>query len=126
MQRGMQARECSVKRGDAPLYMLTLDSAQVSGHHEQQELQKLIFKFVRESILCGSCCGPETVILVEGRKKKKNVLLDCKSCGMRTTLDPTLRFVKWMALHPPDLTTGNWGQVRGKLNVLEGTVCLRR
>ncbi|EKX44362.1 translation initiation factor 5 [Guillardia theta CCMP2712] len=75
--------------------------AWISGKHLQSDLQLMIFRFIRETVLCRRCSNPETLVKVGGQKKKKTVSLDCHSCGHLTEMHMTQKFVKWMALHPP-------------------------
>lgn len=85
--------------------------AWVSGKHDQGDLQKLVFRFVRECCLCRKCAGPETAVVVEGKKKRKIVSLDCKSCGAKTQMDQSARFTKWISSRPPSEAMAAWGQV---------------
>ncbi len=76
--------------------------AWLSGKHEPQTLQLLVFSFIRESVLCGSCSNPETSISISGKRKKRMVMLMCGACGASTPVPPTTKFAKWMAQHPPE------------------------
>lgn len=71
--------------------------AYLSGHHELQVLQKSVYEFIRDTVMCGHCRNPETVCGVEGKKNKLTVFLTCKGCGNRTDLDSTKKIVKSMA-----------------------------
>jgi translation initiation factor 2 beta subunit (eIF-2beta)/eIF-5 len=54
--------------------------AYLTGHHCVEDLQQLTFEFIREYVLC-KCGSPETLLLVEGKKKNKVCRLQCHSCG---------------------------------------------
>merc|ERR1712151_605158 len=76
--------------------------AYVAGHHGEDVIQKHILAFVRDAVLCAHCSNPETTCCIEGNKKNKSLFLSCKSCGNRTSLDSSDRFVKYMLQHPLD------------------------
>eukprot|EP00283_Hemiselmis_rufescens_P019961 CAMPEP_0173436892 /NCGR_PEP_ID=MMETSP1357-20121228/17508_1 /TAXON_ID=77926 /ORGANISM="Hemiselmis rufescens, Strain PCC563" /LENGTH=320 /DNA_ID=CAMNT_0014402043 /DNA_START=243 /DNA_END=1202 /DNA_ORIENTATION=+ len=75
--------------------------AYVTGAMETQKIQAIVFKFIRETVQCGNCKGPETSVHIEGKKKNAVLYLTCKGCGGRTDLDNSDRFVKYMISHPP-------------------------
>lgn len=82
--------------------------AYVTGHHDVSEIQQHILNFIQEFVMCQHCDNPETSCHLEGKKKHKTVFLTCKSCGRRTDLDSTNRFVKHMAQHlPQDIVKGH-------------------
>lgn len=54
--------------------------AYITGHHDQHMLQSLVFDFVTDYVLC-KCGSPETLLRVEGKKKRKTCQLQCHSCG---------------------------------------------
>ena len=83
--------------------------AWISGKHEWKDLQVLVFKFIRDTVLCRQCLGPETTVQISGRKKRKTVVLDCGSCGATCDVPQTTKFAKWMALHPP-AEAASWGR----------------
>jgi len=79
-----------------------IHKAYIAGHHGDEIIQKLILAFVRDTVMCVHCGNPETTCGIEGSKKHKSLFLCCKSCGNRTSLDTSDRFVKYMLQHPPD------------------------
>lgn len=79
-----------------------IQKAYIAGHHGEEIIQKHILAFVRDAVMCVHCCNPETTCGIEGTKKHKSLFLSCKSCGNRTSLDSSDRFVKYMLQHPPD------------------------
>lgn len=54
--------------------------AYLTGHHEPAMLQALVFRFVGEYVQC-KCGSPETLLYVEGKKRRKVCRLRCHSCG---------------------------------------------
>jgi translation initiation factor 2 beta subunit (eIF-2beta)/eIF-5 len=54
--------------------------AYLTGHHDAEALQQLMFAFIREYVLC-KCGSPETLLYVDGKKKNKVARLQCHSCG---------------------------------------------
>lgn len=54
--------------------------AYLTGHHSSEDLQQLVFSFIRDYVLC-KCGSPETWLHVEGKKKSKVGRLQCHSCG---------------------------------------------
>ena len=55
-------------------------NAYLTGHHDAEQLQQLIFSFIYEYVLC-KCGSPETLLYVEGKKRNKVGRLRCHSCG---------------------------------------------
>jgi translation initiation factor 5 len=62
--------------------------AWLSGKHAQVDLQLLVFKFIRESVLCPACSNPETSISISGKRKKRAVMLTCGACGASSQACP--------------------------------------
>ena len=86
--------------------------AWLSGKHEQEHLQLLVFRFIRETVLCPSCLNPETTVSIAGKRKRRAVMLTCGACGVESLVPPSTRFVKWMAQHPPQANDiSSWGRV---------------
>lgn len=81
-----------------------IQKAYVTGAMKLEDIQACCFKFINNYVMCGTCNNPETVVTVSGKKKSMTIVLVCKGCGAKTTLDATDRFVKFMTLHPPALT----------------------
>jgi translation initiation factor 5 len=55
----------------------------INGAHEASKLQDHLDGFINKFVLCKSCKNPETDINI----KDGHILLDCKACGQRTTVD---------------------------------------
>jgi translation initiation factor 2 beta subunit (eIF-2beta)/eIF-5 len=89
------------------------EKAYIAGHHDLKLLQQQVVSFVRDFVMCEHCNNPETSCGLEGSKKNKAVFLSCKSCGRRTYLDSTNRFVKHMAQHLPADTVQGHAQPAG-------------
>jgi len=77
--------------------------AYVTGNMSLEDLQAAVYKFIREHVTCRKCNNPETIATITGKKKNATIVLICKSCGGKTPLDPTDRFVKYQVQHPPPL-----------------------
>lgn len=54
--------------------------AYLTGHHDAAQLQQFVFGFIQEYVLC-KCGSPETLLYVEGKKRRKTAKLRCHSCG---------------------------------------------
>lgn len=52
----------------------------LTGHHDAAQLQQLVFGFIQDYVLC-KCGSPETMLYVEGKKRRKTAKLRCHSCG---------------------------------------------
>eukprot|EP01063_Lacrimia_lanifica_P001092 TRINITY_DN10515_c0_g2_i1.p1 TRINITY_DN10515_c0_g2~~TRINITY_DN10515_c0_g2_i1.p1 ORF type:complete len:307 (+),score=131.12 TRINITY_DN10515_c0_g2_i1:59-979(+) len=57
----------------------------VMGKHEQDRLQASLFMYIERFVLCKACRNPETRTVVD---EKKDVWLQCRSCGKETPVDP--------------------------------------
>lgn len=55
-------------------------AAYLTGHHDAAQLQQFVFGFIQEYVLC-KCGSPETLLYVEGKKRRKTAKLRCHSCG---------------------------------------------
>eukprot|EP00929_Paragymnodinium_shiwhaense_P108001 TRINITY_DN74334_c0_g1_i1.p1 TRINITY_DN74334_c0_g1~~TRINITY_DN74334_c0_g1_i1.p1 ORF type:complete len:410 (-),score=111.39 TRINITY_DN74334_c0_g1_i1:162-1391(-) len=88
--------------------------AYLAGHHDRQDMQRHVVTFIQEFVMCKRCNNPETSCEVEGNKKKRQLFLSCKSCGGRSNLDSSDKFVKYMSQHlPQDADHGHAQHVRG-------------
>jgi len=76
--------------------------AYVTGNQELAKLQELVFTFIKKFVMCKACNNPETQVSFSGGKKKKDIILNCISCGSKSTVDPLERFCKFIIQHPPD------------------------
>lgn len=94
------------KDGDKKMY--------VAGHHDPKVLQQQTITFVQDFVMCKRCGNPETSCMAEGRKRNLDLILACKSCGARSKLESTNKFVKFMVQHlPQDLAQGHAQTGRG-------------
>lgn len=55
----------------------------INGAHQSDKLQDSLDGFINKFVLCKDCKNPETEFVV----KDGRILLDCKACGQRTTVD---------------------------------------
>jgi translation initiation factor 5 len=69
----VQLSNCRNSRDSAGSYL--------TGHHNATKLQQLVFEFISAYVLCSSCHSPETLLRVEGKKRRKVCKLTCHSCG---------------------------------------------
>jgi len=82
---------CKIEKGTGKAY--------VTGFHSEAVLQSYVLKFIQETVMCHHCRNPETSCVLEGKKKSRVLYLSCKSCGERSDLDSSNRFVKVMINH---------------------------
>ncbi|KAK0722861.1 eukaryotic translation initiation factor 5 [Lasiosphaeria miniovina] len=59
----------------------------INGAHEASKLQELLDGFITKFVLCRECKNPETVVNI----KDGRILLDCKACGQRSSVEPQLK-----------------------------------
>lgn len=55
----------------------------INGAHEAGKLQDHLDGFINKFVLCKNCKNPETDVKIENDR----ILLDCKACGQRTSVD---------------------------------------
>jgi len=55
----------------------------INGAHQSDKLQESLDGFINKFVLCKDCKNPETEFVI----KDGRILLDCKACGQRTTVD---------------------------------------
>ena len=53
----------------------------INGHHSNDDIQKIIFDYVNNYLICSSCSIPELIPYVEGKKKRKTLHFRCSACG---------------------------------------------
>lgn len=94
-----------------------LSLSYVTGHHDPGLVQEQILNFIKDAVTCRKCTSPETSCHTEGSKKHKVLSLQCKSCGERSDLDPTDRFVKYMTSHHAEDATYGHAAQNGNTNV---------
>ncbi|KAH7650386.1 translation initiation factor eIF Tif5p [Cryptosporidium bovis] len=69
----------------------------VNGAHQQNDLQKLMDKFIQMYVLCPSCELPEIDIVV----KKERVSCKCNACGHIGALDNNHKITTYISKNPP-------------------------
>ncbi|KAK3375052.1 domain found in IF2B/IF5-domain-containing protein [Podospora didyma] len=69
----------------------------INGAHEASKLQELLDGFIAKFVLCKGCKNPETVVhIVDGK-----ILLDCKACGHRSSVEPQLKLTGFILKNVP-------------------------
>ena len=65
----------------------------IKGTHDQATLQKVIFRFISEWVLCSECKNPETQIYLKFKTKTKThkAKVYCKSCSANYNTDTQLK-----------------------------------
>ena len=77
-----------------------IDKFYISGKHDVLKVQNVIFKFIKDYVMCFKCKVPDTIPIVTGNKKNSTVSLKCRCCNFIKELDNSDRFVKFMVQHP--------------------------
>lgn len=69
----------------------------INGAHEAGKLQDQLDGFISKFVLCKNCKNPETDVVI----KDGNILLDCKACGQRSTIDLRLKLSGFILKNAP-------------------------
>ncbi|KAK3379442.1 domain found in IF2B/IF5-domain-containing protein [Lasiosphaeria ovina] len=69
----------------------------INGAHEASKLQELLDGFITKFVLCRECKNPETVVNI----KDGRILLDCKACGQRSSVEPQLKLTGFILKNVP-------------------------
>ncbi|KAF7459064.1 putative eukaryotic translation initiation factor 5 [Cryptosporidium felis] len=69
----------------------------VNGAHQQNDLQRLMDKFIQMYVLCPNCELPEIDIIV----KKERVNCKCNACGYIGALDNNHKITTYISKNPP-------------------------
>lgn len=81
----------------------------VNGAHQQNDLQRLMDKFIQMYVLCPNCELPEIDIIV----KKERVSCKCNACGYIGALDNNHKITTYISKNPPgglESTMGSKGK----------------
>jgi translation initiation factor 5 len=71
----------------------------VNGSHDPDKLQNLLYKFIKQFVLCSKCSNPETSLTIV----KSNINQKCIACGYETTIPKALhKLTTFIVNHPPD------------------------
>lgn len=78
----------------------------VQGEHSQKKIQKFIYKYIDEFLMCPKCKIPDTCFkITKTSKKKKELSIVCQSCGTDSVLSNTKidsKMVNYIINNPPD------------------------
>lgn len=69
----------------------------INGAHEASKLQDYLDGFISKFVLCKKCKNPETDVQI----KDGNIMLDCKACGQRSSVDLRLKLSGFIIKHAP-------------------------
>ncbi|KAL8891272.1 MAG: hypothetical protein Q9205_003682 [Flavoplaca limonia] len=69
----------------------------INGSHEASKLQDYLDGFISRFVLCKQCKNPETDV----NFKDGYILLDCKACGQRSTVDGRLKLSSFILKNQP-------------------------
>ncbi|KAL8775309.1 MAG: hypothetical protein Q9209_000316 [Squamulea sp. 1 TL-2023] len=69
----------------------------INGSHEASKLQDYLDGFISKFVLCKQCKNPETDV----NFKDGYILLDCKACGQRSTVDSRLKLSSFILKNQP-------------------------
>ena len=53
----------------------------INGHHTDDELFVILYKYINSFVICPNCGIPELLPTIEGKKKNKKLILTCSACG---------------------------------------------
>jgi len=73
------------------------DRYTLMGAHDASRLQKLIYKFIGDYVLCPDCKNPETALQID-----TEVYLNCMACGTKSKLNKTEKIVQYFIKNPPN------------------------
>jgi translation initiation factor 5 len=83
----------------------------VNGSHDVDKLQNLLYKFIKQFVLCSKCSNPETSLTIV----KQSISQKCIACGYETTLPKALhKLTTFIINHPPDGSAGPSTAKNGK------------
>jgi translation initiation factor 5 len=78
----------------------------VNGSHDVEKLQNLLYKFIKQFVLCSKCSNPETSLTIV----KSNINQKCIACGYDTVIPKSLhKLTTYIINHPPDSMVGASG-----------------
>ncbi len=69
----------------------------INGAHEASKLQDYLDGFISRFVLCKKCKNPETDVVI----KDGTIVLDCKACGQRSTVDLRLKLSSFILKNQP-------------------------
>jgi translation initiation factor 2 beta subunit (eIF-2beta)/eIF-5 len=70
----------------------------LTGKHEDDKLQKVFKKYIKDFVLCPKCKGLQTKLDLD---KKNKVKIKCKACGHKAEVDQSHKVVKEIIKVPP-------------------------
>ena len=78
---------------------ITNDIFVVNGSHDAEKLQNLLYRFIKQFVLCFICSNPETTLAVANQSIKQT----CIACGAEKVLNKQIhRLTTYIINHPPE------------------------
>ena len=68
----------------------------LNGSHSEASIKEKLYKFIEKYIQCFNCKNPETTI---EKTKKNTIVLMCKACGAKSTVDMNTKFANYFIKH---------------------------
>ena len=59
----------------------------ITGHYDNDKLVEVIYQYINLFVLCNKCNVPELIPEVEGKKKKRKLIVRCSACGSSYQID---------------------------------------
>ena len=88
----------------------------VTGHHKQKDLQKIIFSYIDNFVLCPKCKIPELTPEIIGKKKRKSIKVKCSACGYYDKLNGSNKyFTKGVDSLIKYLDKNEWKVIKGTM-----------
>lgn len=60
---------------------ITEEQTRLTGHYSNDDLLNKLYRYINSFVLCESCGIPEIIPSLEGKKKKKKIVMKCSACG---------------------------------------------
>lgn len=78
----------------------------IQGEHSKKKIQKVIYKYIDEFLICPKCRIPDTCFkIAKGKKKKQQLSLVCQSCGKDSLLSNSKidsKMINYIIHNPPN------------------------
>ena len=92
----------------------------VKGHYDVPKITEIIYEYINLYILCPYCNKPETIPSIQGKKKKKHIIIKCSACGNTSSLvNKSKYFTKGCKLIINYLEKNEWVIHKGNMVTLK-------